>query len=241
MSPTARAPRPLLPWLAHAYTGSGAVVALLAVLALRRGDVRGAFLWLVVATAIDATDGVLARALRVKERLPWFDGAKVDDLVDYLTYVFVPVLIVLDAQLVAGAVAMPVAAAMLLSSAYGFSRDDAKVNSVDHFFTGFPSYWNIAAVYLYVWGRNPALNAGVLFALAVLVFVPIRYVYPSRTLTWRPATLLLGSTWALCFTFVVWRLPATDGPWLALSLVFPAYYLLLSLWLTHVERRRPLV
>lgn len=214
------------------------MTALLAVLALDAGDLRQAFLWLAAATAIDSTDGVLARALRVKERLPWFDGAKVDDLVDYLTYVFVPVLIVLRTGLLPAPAALPVASAILVSSAYGFSRDDAKVASIDHFFTGFPSYWNIVAVYLTVWQLPKAVNAALLIVLAVLVFVPVRYVYPSRTVTWRTATLLLGVVWAVCLTMVIWRLPAVDGPWAPLSLVFPVYYLLLSLRLTLAERRR---
>lgn len=235
-SPTPRPRAVALPWVAHAYTASGALTALLAVLALDAGDVRKAFLWLVAATAIDSTDGVLARALKVKDHLPWFDGGKVDDLVDYLTYVFVPALIVVKTGLLPQAAAVPVAGAMLLSSAYGFSRDDAKIASTDYFFTGFPSYWNIAAVYLYVWGLPAAANAGILVVLALLVFVPIRYVYPSRTTTWRVATLLLGATWAVCLAVVIWRLPRTDGPWLPLSLVFPVYYLALSLRLTMAER-----
>jgi len=100
----------VLAWLAHAYTALGAGTALGAVLALEAGDVRGAFLWLVVATVIDATDGVLARALRVKERLPWFDGATLDNVVDYLTYVFVPALVVVKTGLVPPALALPIGA-----------------------------------------------------------------------------------------------------------------------------------
>lgn len=227
----------LSPWTAHLYTALGAVTALLAVLALFGGDIRGTFLWLVVATAIDSTDGVLARALRVKERLPWFDGGKVDDLVDYLTYVFVPALVVVKTRLVPSELALPIAAAMLVSSAYGFSRDDAKIASTDYFFTGFPSYWNILCVYLHVWALRPGVNAAILLTLVVLVFAPVRYVYPSRTVTWRPATLVLGVSWALILTLVIWRLPATDGPWPWLSLAFPVYYLVLSVRLSAAERR----
>ena len=82
------------------------------------------------------------------ERLPWFDGAKLDDIVDYLTYVFVPALLRLAGAAGADAWTLPVACAMLLSSAYGFNRDDAK--TTDHFFTGFPSYWNIVVFYLFL-------------------------------------------------------------------------------------------
>jgi phosphatidylcholine synthase len=226
----------MIAWLAHLYTASGAVVALLATAMTIAHHFRAAFLFLVLATFIDSTDGVLARALRVKERLPHFDGAKLDDIIDYLTYVFVPALIVWQANLVPSP--FPVCAAMLLSSAYGFANGSAKVEAPaapggagDHFFTGFPSYWNVMAVYLYVLGLPRLANAIILVTLAVLVFVPIRYLYPSRTRTLQVPTLLLGTMWAAVFAWMIWRLPAVDGPWIFLSLIFPAYYVVLSLWL----------
>jgi phosphatidylcholine synthase len=223
----------ILPWIAHFYTATGVVIALLATGVTFAHNFRAAFIYLVIATFVDATDGVLARALKVKERLPGFDGAKLDDIVDYLTYVFVPVLIVWQAELVPAA--FPVCAAMLLSSAYGFAQSDAKVKSGDHFFTGFPSYWNIIVIYLFILGLPPMVNAIVLLVLAVLVFVPVRYIYPSRTVTLKVPTLVLGSLWGALFTWMIWRLPAVDGPWAMISLVFPVYYVALSLWL-HSRR-----
>jgi phosphatidylcholine synthase len=219
-------------WIAHFYTALGAGTALAATLSTFRDDFRQAFLWLTLAVFLDSTDGVLARALHVKERLPWFSGETLDNLVDYLTYVFVPVLIMLRAGVFPPAVAPWLATAVLMASGYGFSRTDAKVATTDYFFTGFPSYWNVVAVYLYAWRLTPAANATIVAVLVVLVFVPIRYVYPSRTRTWQPATLALGAIWAVLTAVVIWRLPAVDGPWLALSLVFPLYYTGLSLWLT---------
>jgi phosphatidylcholine synthase len=219
----------VIAWIAHLYTATGAVVALLATAMTFAHDFRAAFLFLVLACFIDSTDGVLARAVRVKERLPQFDGAQLDNIIDYLTYVFVPALIVWQADLVPAP--LPICAAMLLSSAYGFAHSNAKVESHDHFFTGFPSYWNIVAVYLYVLQLPQRTNAIILGVLAVLVFVPIRYLYPSRTQTLKVPTLVLGATWAAVFTWMVWRLPATDGPWIFISLIFPIYYVVLSLWL----------
>jgi phosphatidylcholine synthase len=224
-------------WIAHLYTALGAGTALAATLATFAGEFREAFLWLSLAVFLDSTDGVLARALRVKERLPWFSGETLDNLVDYLTYVFVPVLIMLRAGMFPPPVAPWLATAVLVASGYGFSRDDAKVATTDYFFTGFPSYWNIVAVYLYAWRLAPVANATIVAGLVVLVFVPIRYVYPSRTRTWQPVTLALGATWAVLTALVIWRLPAVDGPWLALSLVFPVYYVGLSLWLTRRDRQ----
>jgi len=221
----------ILPWAAHLYTALGAVLAFAATRAVFLDDYRTAFLALVAATVVDATDGALARALHVKERLPNYDGARLDDIVDYLTYVFVPAVIVWRAGLLPEGAGIWVVAAMLLSSAYGFGQGDAKAHTTDHFFTGFPSYWNIVALYLYVWRLAPAANAAVIVVLALLVFVPIRYVYPSRTATLRAPTLALGLIWGGLLAVVAWRLPATGGPWVPLSLVFVAYYFVLSLWL----------
>ena len=113
-----------------------------------------------VATFVDSTDGVLARAFRVKELTPEFDGALLDNIIDYMTFVFVPALIVWQADLVP--VAFPVCAAMLMSSAYGFAHSAAKVEAHDHFFTGFPSYWNIVVVYLYILQMPKITNAIIL-------------------------------------------------------------------------------
>ena len=117
----------MIAWLAHLYTASGVVFAFLAARAVIDFDYREAFFWLAVQVIVDETYGVLARALRVSERLPWFNGAKLDDIIDYLTYVFVPALFVWRAILVPDGWTLYVTAAMLLSSAYGFNRDDAKV------------------------------------------------------------------------------------------------------------------
>jgi phosphatidylcholine synthase len=221
-------------WLAHLYTGSGAVLAFLAARSVIDSDYRAAFFWLALQIAVDATDGVLARALRVSERLPWFNGAKLDDIIDYLTYVFVPALIVWRAALVPESWMLTVVAAMLLSSAYGFNRDNAK--TADHFFTGFPSYWNIVVFYLLVARMPGSLNAGILVGLAVLVFVPIRYVYPSRTVTLRSLTNVLGAVWGALMLWMLWEYPVVSRPVLLASLFFPAYYVGLSLVLQFTRQ-----
>ena len=226
------------PWLAHFYTAMGAVLALLATLGVIAGNYRQAFIWLAIQILVDATDGVLARTLRVKERLPHFDGGRLDDIVDYLCYVFVPALFLLRADLLPPAWAVAVASAVLLSSAYGFSQTAAKVKAGDYFFTGFPSYWNVVALYLYLLEWPPAANAAILLTLALLVFVPFRYVYPSRTEAFATLTIGLGAAWGVLIAWILWRLPVKDGPWIAASLVFPAYYVALSVWLDRRTRVR---
>jgi len=231
-------------WAVHAYTASGAICGFAAVLATFDHDYRKAFLWLVAATCIDATDGVLARAADVKNRTPTFDGARLDDIVDYLTYVFVPVLMLYVAGALPKEWGLGIAGIVLVSSAYGFASSDAKTS--DYFFTGFPSYWNVVAVYLLAAELAPAVNAAILLALSVLVFVRIGYVYPSRTPVLRGLTLTLGVVWSVMMLVVIQRLPDrfsegepsshVPGLLLIASLFFPVYYTVLSLAL-HRQRR----
>ena len=221
-------------WLVHLYTASSAVFAFLALTRIFYDRYPDAFFWLYLAVAVDATDGVLARRAQVSERLPWFNGSKLDDIVDYLTYVFVPAFFIWHALLVPDIWAIPIAALMLLSSAYGFNREDAK--TTDHFFTGFPSYWNVVAFYLYVGQWPPALNAAILLACAALVFVPIGYVYPSRTPVLQVPTLVLGALWGVLMIAMLFQAPDVSRVIFWLSFVFPLYYVVLSLIL-HARRR----
>jgi phosphatidylcholine synthase len=216
-------------WLVHAYTASGAVLAFLAIRAVVLEDYRAAFFWLALQVVVDATDGMLARLARVSQRLPWFNGAKLDDIVDYLTYVFVPAFIVWRAALVPEPWMLFVVSAVLLSSAYGFNIATAKTS--DHFFTGFPSYWNIVVFYLLVAGFSRVTNAAILLAFAVLVFVPIRYVYPSRTVAWRPVTMVIGIAWGVAFLAMLLMYPAVPRSMFWASLAYPVYYFALSLYL----------
>lgn len=196
---------------------------------------RTAFVLMVAATVIDATDGALARLARVKEATPLFDGARLDDIVDYLTYAFIPALLLVHAGLLPSGWGVLVPVAMLLSSAYGFAALDAK--SDDHFFTGFPSYWNIAALYLYAARLPTVLNSVILLALSVLVFVRIGYVYPSRTPVLRGLTIALCVLWGLILLQIILRLPDVPASLLVGSLFFPVYYVVLS-FVLHARRAR---
>ncbi|MDD9207382.1 CDP-alcohol phosphatidyltransferase family protein, partial [Georgenia sp. 10Sc9-8] len=182
--PASSAPLRAAGWALHLYTASGTVLALLAVAAVIDGDTVLALWILLVAIVIDGTDGMLARRLRVTETIPTFDGARLDDVVDYITYAFVPVLLLWTGDyLPPGVWGTVLAAVPLLASCYQFCRTDAKTS--DHFFLGFPSYWNVVAFYVVVLDLSPAVTAALVLVCAVLVFVPVKYVYPSRTSTFR--------------------------------------------------------
>ena len=220
-------------WLVHIYTATGAVLAFVAAQAIVHGNDRRALAAMFAATLVDATDGALARAARVKAVLPEVDGGRIDDIVDYLTFVFLPLLLLDTSGGLYRAAALPVTAVVLVSSMYGFVAPDAK--SSDHFFTGFPSYWNIVVLYLLLFQVTPASNALILLAFSALIFVRVGYVYPSRTPALRTLTLALAIGWGVLVAAIIWLWPSPPR-WVAIgSLVFPVYYTALSLVL-HSRR-----
>jgi phosphatidylcholine synthase len=221
----------------HLYTASGSVLALLIVLAAFDGDVVTA-LWIgLAALVVDGTDGMLARRARVKETMPWFDGARLDDIVDYLTYVFAPVVLLwTTGALPDGALGWVIAALPLLASSYQFCRVDAKTD--DHTFLGFPSYWNIVAFYAIVLELQPATVATILVVCSVLVFVPVRYLYPSRTQAFRTLSLVLTALWIGTYAVLLLQYPSVHPAVVAASLAYVAYYLAVSGHLTAAARRR---
>jgi phosphatidylcholine synthase len=216
-------------WAVHFYTATGALTAFAALHALYAGDVRAAFLWLYLAVVVDASDGVLARLAGVKQVLPQFDGAKLDDIVDYLTFVLVPIVLLVRLGSLSGGLGLLAACTALLASAYRFCHADAK--TPDHYFTGFPSYWNVVALYLYVFDVPPAPCAVITLVLAVLVFAPLRFLYPSRMTALRGLTVGLGVLWAVAVAGVLLRIPERAVGLATASLFYPAYYTLLSFYL----------
>jgi phosphatidylcholine synthase len=221
-------------WCVHLYTALGAVVALVAILAIENGNFGQAFWLMSLAVVIDATDGTLARIARVKELITWFDGDRLEDIIDYLNYVMVPCLFLLRAELLPSQDAIWLGALPLIASAYGFCQKEAK--TADHYFLGFPSYWNIIAFYLYVLKTPLWVNAFLIIFLSIMVFVPIRYIYPSRSPRFRAVTNVLGALWGVALLFMIYRLPDPPQMIVFASLAFPAYYTGLSLWLVL---RRP--
>jgi phosphatidylcholine synthase len=223
----------------HLYTASGAVLALLMLVAAFQGEAVKALWLMLVSLLIDSTDGLLARRFRVSEALPFFDGALLDNIVDYMTYVFVPmVLLWSEGYLPAGNAGIVLAALPLLASSYQFCRVDAKTE--DHYFLGFPSYFNVIAFYTIVFEPGPRALAVLLVACSFLIFVPIRYVYPTRTVAFRKLSLTLSALWLLSYAAILWQMPDPDPLILVFSILYLFYYFGLSLYLSGkmLEARR---
>jgi phosphatidylcholine synthase len=225
-----------LAWAVHAFTALGLVAAAAIAGLIVDGSDQAfyrAFWLMIAATAIDAVDGPLARYAKVSEVLPGFDGRRLDDLIDFLNYTCLPLLLLWRAGVVAGSqswwLLLP-----LLASIYGFSQVDAKTG--DGFFLGFPSYWNVVAFYLYFLRLDSRLSLAIILVLAVLTFVPLRYFYPTQPGIWNRTICVLAALWGLSLV-VMLTLPAeARRPWLEVSLAFPVGYLVLS-WELELRRR----
>ena len=217
-------------WFVHLYTGLGILAGFMALNAIIQGDAKRVFLWLGVALFLDSSDGTLARAWDVKRWASSFDGRKLDDITDYINFTFLPVVFAYQFGLVEGVGALALAV-VLLSSAYGFCQVAAKTD--DGYFTGFPSFWNLLVLYLYLFQLPPAANAIILFFFSVMVFVPIRFLSFSTPKMQR-VTKIMAAGYGV---FLVWIVLSLDkGQWLPvlLSLIFPAVYFIYPVF----ERRR---
>lgn len=222
-------------FLVHVYTASAVILLLLATQLLLNDEFRLALFVLLLAVVIDATDGTLARRFRVKEVMPEFDGRRLDDIIDYISFTFLPVVFMLKAEMLL-APAVLFGSLPLLASAFGFARVDAKLDD-DGFFVGFPSYWNILLVYFYLLEWPAWANTLVVIVCTILVFIPTRYIYITRfpRLKW----LNYGGSW-LCGLALLAALLTSGATRLVLtlfSLTYPIFYTVYSLLLDWRARR----
>jgi len=223
-------------WLVHCFTAFGAVLGLLMLTAIQEQAYLRVFWLMGAAILIDGVDGTLARRLQVKRYANKVDGITLDNIIDYLNYVIVPAFFLTQTDLLPAGLRLLLPGLIVLVSAYQFSQVDAKTG--DHFFKGFPSYWNVIVFYLFLWQMAPALNAGFLALLVLLVFVPIKYIYPSRldyfsSNRWlRRAMLALTLMWGASTLALLHAYPSAPRVVTGLSIAYMAIYGLASLYRT---------
>jgi phosphatidylcholine synthase len=188
-------------WSVHAFTTFGIVAGFLALVAVLKNDPFTAFVWLGVALFVDGVDGSLARKARVTEYTPNFDGASLDLVIDYFTYVAVPALMIYWFNMVplnfifSGSTWSLVCAVIIMAvSCYTFANVGMK--SSDYYFVGFPAIWNVVVLYFYLFGSGAIVNLISILALAVLTFVPVKFVHPLRVTLWRSITIPVTILWA---------------------------------------------
>jgi phosphatidylcholine synthase len=218
-----------LAWSVHLFTATGAVWGFLTLLAIWEGNFKLAIVYVIVAMFVDGFDGMLARWFHVKEYAKGVDGGLMDNIIDYLNYVVVAALLLLRVpNLMPQGFAMAAAVSILLTSAYQFSQTDAKTDNESYFFKGFPSVWNFLVIYMMLLGLNPWINLTALVLCNILVFIPVKYLYPTRNARLRRFTL--GFTYLYGGIGVWGLLQYPNVPeWVApTSFIYVAYYVLLS-------------
>jgi phosphatidylcholine synthase len=224
--------RNILAYGVHLFTATGAVWGFLALIAIFNHEWRQAIFWMILAIFVDGFDGMLARWADVKTYASGVDGALLDNILDYLNYVVVPALFLVEAEdILPPQFRLVGAAAILLSSAYQFSQVEAKTDATsEYFFKGFPCYWNVMAMYMLVMRLNPWINLAFLAAFNILVFVPVKWVYPSRNVVARRLTLVLSYVYGIIGIWGVMQYPNVPQWVVWSSFIYVGYYALISLW-----------
>jgi phosphatidylcholine synthase len=227
-----RLPLPLkktLAWSVHFFTATGAVWGFLSLLAVFDQNWRAAITWMIIAMFVDGVDGMLARWFHVKEYARGVDGGLMDNIIDYLNYVVVAALILVKApNLLPAGLELIGAFSILLTSAYQFTQVDAKNDEQSFFFKGFPSVWNFLVIYMMLLGLNPWINLILVGVCNILVFVPVKYIYPTRNARLRRLTLVLTYLYGAIGGWALLQYPSVPQWVVWISLVYVGYYALLS-------------
>tara|TARA_Y100000590_G_scaffold468091_1_gene649377 strand:+ start:17965 stop:18675 length:711 start_codon:yes stop_codon:yes gene_type:complete len=220
-------------WSVHFFTASGALAGFLSLEAIYRNNIFEAFLWLSVAFFIDGVDGSLARRYKVSELVPSIDGSILDNIIDYLNYVFIPAVMVYVFKLVPDNLSIISVGLILIVSCYTFSN--TKLKTEDYYFQGFPALWNIVVFYLFVIETSQFINFLSIVFLSVMTFIPLKYVHPFRVEDKKTLNLLMTILWSICCALLLIDLRETPGP---LSFYRDFYYwiwIILSLFYAYAS------
>jgi phosphatidylcholine synthase len=207
----------------HLLTATGAVFAMLAMLAAVDEKWSLMFLWLVVAFFVDGIDGPLARRYDVKKNSPIFDGVLLDLIIDYLTYVFVPAYALFKSGLLPGWTGWFAIIIITFTSAMYFA--DSRMKTKDYSFSGFPGCWNMVVLVLFALQPNFWVSLAFVALLAAAMFVPVRFVHPMRTKRWRLITIPMAFGWTFFAGWAAW-VDFHPESWAHYGLVVTSIYLL---------------
>lgn len=232
-------------WSVHAFTTSGIVLGFLALVAVLKNDAVAAFMWLGLALFVDGVDGSLARRARVSEYTPNFDGASLDLVIDFFTYVAVPALMIYWFDMVkvpylfSGQTWSLICAATIMAvSCYTFANVGMK--SSDYYFVGFPAIWNVVVLYFYLLNTGWLINFITVVLLSVLTFVPVKFVHPLRVTHWRRFTIPMTVVWAaMTLSLIISGRNPDYSDWiykvqLGIFALSSFYFAWISLWRTFV-------
>lgn len=208
----------------HLLTATGAVFAMLAMLAAVNAKWDLMFLWLVVAFAVDGIDGPLARRYHVKHYAPQFDGVLLDLIIDYLTYVFIPAFALFKSGLLPGWTGWFAIIIITFASAMYFA--DTRMKTKDNSFSGFPGCWNMAILVFFAIEPNFYIIVALVAVLAVAMFLPLKFIHPVRTERWRLVSLPVALSWTFFAGWAAW-VDFHPESWAHWGLVVTSVYLML--------------
>lgn len=228
----------LAAWGVHAFTASGSFIGLFTLINIYNHNYIAALWLMAITVVIDSVDGTLARVVQVKLVLPNIDGTLLDNIVDYLNYVITPCFFLfVNPGMLPNLYNYIILLGIVITSSYQFCQADAK--TPDHFFKGFPCYWNIAVFYMFIFHTSAMTNAIILSIFCVLIFVPIKYVYPSRLDYLTPSRFLkimmhcFSLVYGISSAVLLWTYPNLNKLFMILSLSYVALYLILSFYRTY--------
>lgn len=206
----------------HLFTATGAVFAMLAMLAAADAKWSLMFLWLIVAFFVDGVDGPLARKYDVKTNAARFDGVLLDLIIDYLTYVFIPAFALFKSGLLPGWTGW--IAIIIITSASAMYFCDGNMKTKDNSFHGFPGCWNMVVIVLFALSPNFWFILALISLLAISMFLPVKFVHPVRTLRWRAVTLPMAMAWVVFAGWAAW-VDFHPQSWAHWGLVITSIYL----------------
>ncbi len=209
----------------HLLTATGAVFAMLAMLAAVDGKWSLMFLWLVVAFAVDGIDGPLARKYQVQTYAGQFDGVLLDLIIDYLTYVFIPAFALFKSGLLPGWTGWFAIIVITFASAMYFA--DTRMKTKDNSFAGFPGCWNMLVLVLFAIEPNFWISLFLVALLAVAMFLPLKFIHPVRTERWRMISLPLALAWIFFAGWAAW-VDFHPESWAHWGLVITSVYLIFA-------------
>ncbi|MFU8881212.1 MAG: CDP-alcohol phosphatidyltransferase family protein [Rhodobacterales bacterium] len=209
----------------HLFTATGAVFAMLAMLAAADSDWSMMFLWLVVAFAVDGVDGPLARKYEVKKHAGEFDGVLLDLIIDYLTYVFIPAFALFKSGLLPGWTGWFAIIVITFASAMYFA--DTRMKTKDNSFSGFPGCWNMLVLVLFALSPDFWVILVLVTLLAVAMFLPLKFIHPVRTERWRSLSLPVALAWTFFAGWAAW-VDFHPASWAHWGLVLTSVYLIFA-------------
>ncbi|WP_042252467.1 phosphatidylcholine/phosphatidylserine synthase [Paracoccus sp. PAMC 22219] len=209
----------------HLLTATGAVLAMLAMLAAVQADWALMFLWLVVAFVVDGIDGPLARRYDVKKNWPAYDGVLMDLIIDYLTYVFIPAFALFQSGLLSGWTGWFAIIVIVFTSVVYFA--DTRMKTRDNSFAGFPGCWNMVILVLFAVEPHWTIILVIVTALSAAMFTNIKFIHPVRTKRWQAISLPVALAWVL---FAGWAAVVDFHPesWANWGLVLTSGWLLVA-------------